>query len=175
MGKIRIKNNKIPNRKNLQDFLPCTLEAHLRTQEWMGKLRIVQLKIRVKTAMKAVRQFALVLAALLTLAQPAMVCALPNARLSSAGHACCQPMKGQCGSMEMSGIRGCCQMQAPASTNWAEALPPKAASIPVELAAPSSLHPALYPLLMSAQPAHAQQPGSSLPQSPPSAISVLRI
>lgn len=125
--------------------------------------------------MKAVRQFALMLAVLLPLVTPAMACALPNAHLSPAQHACCKRMKGQCGSMEMPISQDCCQREAPTVTNWNGAVQTRSANVQIDLAAPVALLPSLLLPLPLATPDYTHQPASSLPQSPPSAISILRI
>ncbi len=125
--------------------------------------------------MKAARQFALILAVLLPLVMPAMACALPNARLSPAESACCTQMNGQCGSMQMPTTHGCCQKEAPDVTNWTAVIQPKSVNVPMYLAAPTALGPAMLLLLPVALPTRSQRPGNSLPQSPPSAVSILRI
>ena len=51
----------------------------------------------------------LVLALILSLLAPTMVCALPNAQMTAQEHACCQKMKGNCGSMRMPASHSCCQ------------------------------------------------------------------
>ena len=125
--------------------------------------------------MKAVCKFALILAVVLPLVTPAMACALPNAHLSPAEHACCKRMQGRCGTMDMPTSQGCCQKEAPTAINWNPAIQANSANISIDLTAPAALLPAMLLPLPVDMPAYMQQPVGTLPQSPPSAISVLRI
>jgi hypothetical protein len=122
-----------------------------------------------------VRQFALMLAVLLPLVAPAMACALPNAHLSRAEHACCKQMRSECGSMTMPASHGCCYKEVPTADNWNAAVQMQSANVQINLAAIAGLPPAMILPLPVPAPDHEQWPGSTLPQSPPSAISVLRI
>lgn len=128
-----------------------------------------------EAAVKAVRQFALILAIVLPLVTPAMACALPNAHLSPSEHSCCKRMQGHCGSMDMPTSQGCCQMEAPTATNWNAALQIAPANVTVNLAASAALLPAMLTPFSVDMSAYVQQPVGTLPQSPPSAISILRI
>lgn len=125
--------------------------------------------------MKTIRQFALVLMVVLPLLIPNMVCALPNAHLTPTEHACCKQMNGQCGTMKMSVPCSCCQKEVPTVTNWNAAVQTRSANVPIDFAAPVALLPAMLMPAPVDMPVYAQQPASTLPQSPPSAISILRI
>jgi len=127
--------------------------------------------------MKVVRQFALilVLAILLPLVAPAMVCAFPRANLTPVERACCKQMKGQCGNMAMPASHGCCHMEIPTVSLWNTAVQVKSASVQIDLSAVAGHSPAILVPVRVALADYSQQPGSTLPQSPPSAISVLRI
>lgn len=128
-----------------------------------------------KLPVKAVRQFALILAIVLPMVTPAMACALPNAHLSPAEHSCCKRMQGHCGSMDMPTSQGCCQKEAPTAINWNPAIQANSANVSIDLTAPAALLPAMRLLLPVDMSAYVQQPVGTLPQSPPSAISILRI
>jgi hypothetical protein len=124
--------------------------------------------------MKAVRHFALMLAVVWPMLAPAMACALPNAQLSSAERACCTQMKDQCGSMAMPSSHGCCHKEVPTAGQWNATVQVNHAGIQIDLTAIAVLHPVNLlpiPVVTSA----AQCPNSTLPQSPPASISVLRI
>lgn len=123
--------------------------------------------------MKALRQFVLTLAVVLPLLAPTMACALPSAHLTPAEQACCKQMKGHCGNMEMPAAHGCCLKDVPTANQWnvAQLLPvhdqiavsPTADLVSVVLQTPADLQGQMT------------QPRYTLPQSPPAAISVLRI
>jgi hypothetical protein len=130
---------------------------------------------KVEAGMKAVRQFALMLAVLLPLLAPTMVCALPNAHLNPAERACCRQMMGQCGSMAMPASHGCCQKEVPTADHWNAAVQIQSANIHIDLSAVAGLSPTILVPLPLVRSNYAQRPGSTLPQSPPPAISVLRI
>lgn len=130
---------------------------------------------RLYVGMKAVRQFALILAVLFPLVMPAMVCVLPNAHLSRAERACCKRMNGQCGSMEMPATHSCCQTTAQNVTHWTAAMQPKSVYVPIDLiASPALLQTALLPGSVAVY-GHMRFPVATLSQSPPSAINILRI
>jgi|GEM_PF-5085008 len=125
--------------------------------------------------MKVLRQFALIVAILLPLVLPTMVCALPNANLSPAERACCRQMRGHCGSCAMTACHGCCQKEPPIASNWNAAIPPSSANAPMNVSAIAASHLAvLLPLAITLSNS-AQWQAHSLPQSPPPAISILRI
>jgi len=124
--------------------------------------------------MKAIRQFALIAAVLLPLVTPAMACVLPDAHLNQAERACCKQMASQCGHMQMPMSHGCCQKDLLAANLWnvaqissahAHTGPSATAGLPLIgfLQIPSCL------------PSDVAQPGITLPQSPPSLITILRI
>ncbi len=125
--------------------------------------------------MKTVGHFGLMLALLVSLVAPAMACALPNANLSPAERACCKQMKGQCGSMGMPASHGCCHKEIPTAAHWNVAIQVKAVNVQIALSGISEPQFAFLLPLPVFTSETAQWPGSTLPQSPPSAISVLRI
>ena len=130
---------------------------------------------KVEAAMKTARQFALILAILWPLLAPAMACALPNAHLSPAERACCKQMKNECGSMGMPASHGCCQKEMPTADHWNVMVQVQSANIQIDLAAVAGLPPAILLTLPVSASNPAQWPASTLPQSPPSLISILRI
>src|SRR3954463_12497225 len=118
------------------------------------------------------RHLAVVLALVLSLLAPTMACALPNAQMTVQEHACCQKMKGKCGSMRMPASHSCCQPRI--QTGHFEALQPESASVPV-----ISFH-AVLPLLsrFDLRPVTCERvswPQHSPPVSPPPTRSVLRL
>ena len=125
--------------------------------------------------MKAVRQFALMLAILLPLVAPAMACALPNSDLTPIERACCKQMKGQCGSMAMPASHGCCHKEVPTASHWNAAVQVKAANLQIDLSTVAGLSPAILVPFHVVQSDYAPWHGNTPPQSPPSAISILRI
>ncbi len=129
---------------------------------------------KVEGVMKAVRQFALMLAVLWPMLAPAMACALPSAHLSPAERACCKQMKDQCGSMAMPASHGCCHKEVSSASQWGATVQVNPATVQIDLAAVAELRTAgLLPVPVAIF--SAQRPESTLPQSPPSAISILRI
>jgi len=125
--------------------------------------------------MKVVRQFVLMLAVLVPLLAPVMACALPNANVSPAENTCCQQMQGQCGNMDMPTSHNCCHKEVPAVAHWNAAIPLKPANIQIDLTITAGLTRAILVPLPAVSSDRVQWIGSTLPQSPPSAISILRI
>jgi hypothetical protein len=125
--------------------------------------------------MKSVRQFALILTVLLPLLAPTMACALSNVHLSPAERACCKQMKGECGSMGMPASHGCCQKEMPTAGHWNVMVQVQSANIQIDLTAVAGLPPAILITLPVSTSDPAQWPASTLPQSPPPTISILRI
>ena len=123
--------------------------------------------------MKVIRQFALIMALVLPLLVPNMLCALPNAHLTPAEHACCKQMKGHCESMGMPASSSCCQKMSTASQWNVAQLPP--VLIQTTPNAVAVLRPVVLIGVPAGRPDDALQRPSALPQSPPSAISILRI
>lgn len=132
-------------------------------------------KCRVESAMKSVRQFAVILMVLLPLLAPTMACALPNAQLSSAERACCKQMKNECGSMGMPASHGCCHKEVSAVDQRNAMIQAQSTSVQIDLTAIAGLPPAILLTLPVSKSDLAQRPASTLPQSPPPAISILRI
>ena len=131
---------------------------------------------KVELAMKAVRQFVLILAVLLPLLAPVMACALPNAHMTAAENACCKQMKGQCGSMAMPASHGCCHKEIPTAGHWNAAVQTNSTNIQINFSTIAGLpSSAVLAPLTVALSKDTQSPGNALPQSPPTAISVLRI
>lgn len=120
------------------------------------------------------RQFALIVAVLLPLVTPAMACVLPNAHLSPAERACCKQMASQCGHMQMPMAHGCCQKDIPAANRWNVA---QIASVQayIGLSVAAGLPMIVRLPIPSGVPDGVAQPGLTMPQSPPSLTTVLRI
>lgn len=129
----------------------------------------------VEAAMRSVRQFALILTVLLPLLAPTMACALSNAHLSPAERACCKQMKGECGSMGMPASHGCCQKEMPTADHWNAMVQAQSTNIQTDLTAHAGLPPAILFTLRVSMSSPAQRPASTLPQSPPPSIFILRI
>lgn len=120
------------------------------------------------------RQFALIIAVLLPLVAPAMACVVPGANLTTAERACCKQMASKCGHMEMPAAHDCCQKEAPATNQWSVAQNPSVSAYTGLSATPGL---PLFGLLQtpSGLPRNLSQRSFRLPQSPPAAISILRI
>lgn len=125
--------------------------------------------------MKVLRQLALMLVVVLPLMIPTMVCALPNAHLSPAERACCRHMSGQCESGAMTSCQGCCQPQVPTADNWNAAVQSNSANHQVAVSAVAEFHSVVILLLPVILSDNLQSLRTTLPQSPPSTISVLRL
>lgn len=124
--------------------------------------------------MKALRQFALIVAVLLPLITPAMACVLPGTHLSPAERACCKQMASQCGHMQMPMSHGCCQKDIPAANQWTVAQT-QSAHVYIGLSATAGL-PAIGLLQPAAGlPVDVAQPSITVPHSPPVTTSILRI
>lgn len=130
---------------------------------------------KVEAAMKSVRQFALILTVLLPLLAPTMACALSNAHLTPAERACCKQMKGECGSMGMPASHGCCQKEMPTADHWNAMVQVQSTNIQTDLTAVVGLPPAILLTLPVSTSGLVQRPASTLPQSPPPSIFILRI
>lgn len=70
---------------------------------------------------------------------------------------------------------GCCQKEAPTATNLNAPVRTTVMEIPVNLTVIGAIPSAILSPLQEAISGRGQQPANFLPQSPPSAISVLRI
>lgn len=124
--------------------------------------------------MKAIRQFALILAVLLPLVAPAMACAVPGANLTTAERACCEQMASQCSHMKMPASHGCCDKEPPITAQWNVAqLPSRYSQATLNPIADLAVSAPL--LIPSGIRGDIPQHRHALPQSPPAAISVLRI
>src|SRR4051794_40357072 len=82
--------------------------------------------------MGRLRHLAFVLALVISLLAPTMACVLPNAQMTASEHACCQKMKGNCGSMRMPASHTCCQQSMQA--NHFAAVQPESVSVPAAVA-----------------------------------------
>jgi hypothetical protein len=104
---------------------------------------------------------------------PAMACVLPGAQLTAEERACCRTMHEQCGQMDMPGSHSCCHKAAPSAYD----------SAPVTKVDTHHLFSASIiwitvsdlPNVGSSSIERIEQHDYSPPQSPPSAISILRI
>jgi hypothetical protein len=123
--------------------------------------------------MRIFRQFVVLVLLLVSCLAPAMACMVPDAQMNTEERACCREMKNQCGQMDVQASHGCCQ-KAPPSV-YDNALDTKAVTY----------HPAVVPVLWLAavelvNPPYTvigwvERPDYSPSNSPPSAISILRI
>ena len=129
----------------------------------------------VESDMKSVRQFALILTVLLPLLAPTMACALPDAQLSSVERACCKQMKDECGSMTMPASHGCCHKEVSTTGQSNAMVQVQSANVQIDLTAVAGLSTGILLVLPVSTSDLAQRPPNTLPQSPPSAISNLRI
>jgi hypothetical protein len=123
--------------------------------------------------MNRLGQLGIVWVVFLSLLAPAMACAVPNAPMTAQEHACCRQMKGMCESAGMPASHSCCHKDTQAN-HLQVAHPGQLAfqhAVTVADIPPSPVLCIAPPLTFEqiAQPKH------SLPVSPPTAISVLRI
>ena len=123
--------------------------------------------------MPFVRQLGVLILLLITFAAPVMACMVPNAEMSTQERACCLQMKSQCGQMEMPASHGCCHKTSPgvhdnALGNKTITFHPVVVAV-IWLAAYELVNPT------PAVDEWVESPDYSPPQSPPSAISILRI
>ncbi|MGC1783807.1 MAG: hypothetical protein WA708_14890 [Acidobacteriaceae bacterium] len=123
--------------------------------------------------MKCLRQFGVLVLLLATSLAPTMACMVPGAQMNAQERACCRTMGNQCGQTEMPASHGCCQ-KAPASLydsaldTQTVAFHPVAGAV-IWLAASELVNP------IAAVTSWAERPGYTLPKSPPSTVSILRI
>lgn len=101
---------------------------------------------------------------------PAMACTLPDTEMTPAERACCVEMQRSCSGMEMPASHPCCQKQMRTEQSAVVQkghLPSQLTAIQIvpvtQMAIPASLSREL------------QAVNSSPPQSPPSAITILRV
>jgi hypothetical protein len=103
---------------------------------------------------------------------PAMACVTPDVQMTAEERACCRIMKSQCGQMEMPSSQDCCKKAL--SSDHESALKTDTASF----------HPAAFVAIWTSSsellaPQSAStgwvRPEHSPPESPPSAIAILRI
>jgi hypothetical protein len=111
---------------------------------------------------------------LFALLAPAMVCASPDQKMTVAERACCREMKMACRDMDMPASHGCCHKdmraaQTPALHKSTAALRQPSMTVVAELSVSASL-------LAPRSSVVSLSPFDTSPhQSPPSAMSVLRI
>jgi hypothetical protein len=123
--------------------------------------------------MRVLRQLGVLLLLLVSCLAPAMACMVPDAQMSAQERACCRIMKDQCGQMEMPASHGCCHKTSPGVRD--NALDNKTITFHPAVVAVIwlSAYELVNPPLAAAE--WVESPGYSPPQSPPSAISILRI
>jgi hypothetical protein len=123
--------------------------------------------------MRAFRQLGALSLLLVTCLAPAMACMVPGAEMSTQERACCRTMKNQCGQMGMPASHGCCQ-KAPPSVHDNALTTKTVARSPVAITA---IWLTAYEVLPPASVVvgWVRHPDYSPPESPPPAISILRI
>jgi len=123
--------------------------------------------------MKTVRHFALIFAVCLPLLAPAMACSIPGVRMTPAEMACCKHMTAECGNAAMPVAHGCCHRDLPILGHF-NGVPANSTHIVITAnAGVSGVAPAAQ--LVFLHPSFIKRLEASPPQSPPAAISVLRI
>jgi hypothetical protein len=101
---------------------------------------------------------------------PAMACTLPDAQMTPAERACCVQMQRNCGGMDMPASHPCCQKQVPTEQS-AVVQKGQSTSQPIVIQIVRGMQMAL-----PVSPTREQRAlNVSPPQSPPSAITILRI
>lgn len=123
--------------------------------------------------MRAVCKYGVLLLLLISWLAPAMACIVPDAQLSQEERACCRMMKAECGQMQMPASHDCCQKDVQAFHR--NALKTRSVDVPLYLV--SIPRPLVVDLWLPGRTLTGWIDGSefSLPHSPPSSISVLRI
>lgn len=126
--------------------------------------------------MKALRQFALILMIVLPLLSPAMACVLPSAHLTMAERACCTQMRSQCGAANMPASHGCCHKNLPAS-GYLSMVPANTVypHVVAQVVASVTIANLQFPNAPEIARHFATWRDPAPPQSPPAAISVLKI
>ena len=122
---------------------------------------------------KSLRQFGVILLLLVSCVAPTMACMAPDAQMTTEERACCRMMKNQCGQMGMSASHGCCT-KAPKSLHESALKTDTVSLHPVAFIAVSV---ASFEFLAPQDVGYGsvQHPEYSPPESPPSAITILRI
>src|SRR6185312_11313282 len=123
--------------------------------------------------MKIVRHFALIFAVCLPLLAPAMACSIPGVRMTRAEMACCKHMTAECGNAAMPVSHGCCHKDLPVLGHFKGVPTSSAHLMSVGNTAGFGVAPTVH--LIALHRSSAPQHETSPPQSPPAAISVLRI
>ena len=123
--------------------------------------------------MKAARQLGIVILLLVSYLTPAMACMVSNVQMNAEERACCRAMKNQCEQMGMQPSHGCCQKTTQSSRD--NALDTKATTYHPVVVAAVWLTISDWSHATSVAVGWLEHPGYSPPQSPPNAISVLRI
>jgi hypothetical protein len=123
--------------------------------------------------MRAFRQLGALILLLVTCVAPAMACMVPGSEMSTQERACCRTMKNQCGQMGMPALHGCRQ-KAPPSVHDKALTAKTVALSPVAITA---IWLTAYELLPPASVVvgWVGHPEYSAPESPPPAVSILRI
>lgn len=124
-------------------------------------------------SMKVARQLGIVILLLVLSLAPAMACLIHGATMTAGERACCQTMSAQCGRPDMPASHSCCRGTLPVAGE--RAIDAKVST--VHLAAVATIPLAVWDMMAPVLPASARigYTDSSLPGSPPSSISVLRI
>jgi hypothetical protein len=124
-------------------------------------------------AMRIFRQFGVLVLLLVSCLAPAMACVVSSTEMNPEERACCRAMKNQCGQVEMPASHGCCQKTPPSVHD--NALDTKAVTFH-HVAAPV-IWLAIFELVNPASTVAewVERPDHSLPESPPTTISILRI
>lgn len=122
------------------------------------------------SAVNRSRQFGALVLLLIWSLVPAMACTLPDAQMTPAERACCVQMQRNCGGMEMPASHPCCQKQVRTEQS-AVVQEGQSTSQPIVSQIVRGMQMVLPVSPMREQHALNVSP----PQSPPSAITVLRI
>jgi hypothetical protein len=123
--------------------------------------------------MKAARQFGIVILLLVSYLTPAMACMVSDVQMNAEERACCQVMKNQCEQTEMPASHGCCQ-KTPLSAHD-NALDTKAVTYHTVAVTTVWLTASEWLNQILTVAGWVEFADYSLPQSPPTSISVLRI
>ncbi len=135
-----------------------------------------QIQFSIAMEMFGLRHAGVLILLLVSYLSPATACMMPGAQLNVQERACCRAMMGQCGGANMPVSRSCCQ-NTRASVHSAllstEEYAIGSDTAALQVSAITPMEPTGS--LPDASSTPVELIGSSLPQSPPGSISVLRI
>ena len=135
-----------------------------------------QIQFSLTMEMFGLRHAGVLILLLVSYLSPAAACMMPGAQLNVQERACCRAMMGQCGGANMPVSRSCCQNTRASVRNAIPSVDEYALNSNIAKFDALTVASKVLPgprFLTSSTPV--ELIGSSLPQSPPASVSVLRI